>query len=548
MKPLSPPTAELLAQLNEPVPWLKRLGRDEHKVRALSALVDHASPSIVPHIAPLVFARSTEVRRAAALVLDRALAVSTPRDLLELDKVCRQRCRHPGPWGNDWDTLSPLRLSLLEKWGRVGPGALGVASFHASGYVREAAVKHLDASAEGRELAFLLVRLNDWVPPVALRARAAVERRILPAHARAWLAWFPLLLRLGTKTRQSPGDLVDRVLSLLRAPKQRTVLLTALSTENRLTRRFALQLLSGVHSTPDERAGILTTALHDHDTIVRLQAVAYAQTHLTDAELESTIPRMLADRFSPVRRAALNVAAERLGEPANRWLVNSLGDRGPTVREVARYHLERRGELTDFASHYRSALEGARTASGIAAAAAGLGDTGTHADVELIAPLLAHENAGVRRAAARALASLDFDSHSSRLLALIDDQSPGVARVARNALYHRATGLKPDAIRHLMQHAVYAHGRLGALSLAAVLSKWESIPLLLEAAASTEDALRAEATARVTAWLARQNESFARPSKEHLAAFHAALALHGAALAPRTARELESVLEYWATQ
>jgi HEAT repeat protein len=274
--------------------------------------------------------------------------------------------------------------------------------------------------------------------------------------------------------------------------------------------------------------------------------VAYAQSHFSDGELETNIPRLLDDRYSPVRRAALNVAAERLGEPAHRWLMRSLGDRGSTVRQVARFHLERRGELADFASHYRSELAAASKPRSLAAAAAGLGDTGTRADVALLVPLLTHDNASVRRAVARALASLDLDGQASRLLSLLDDRSSSVAHVARDTLHRRTPALDAEAIRHLITHAAHAHGRLGGVAVAAMLAKWDSIPLLLEAAASTEEALRTDATQRIAVWLEQQNQSFASPSTAQVEAFRAALETCGSALAPRTRESLASVLEYWA--
>lgn len=547
VKPLPAPAAHLLAQLTEPHSWRERLGHDDQKIRALTGLLEHACPAIVPHVAPLALARSGAVRRAAESVLERALATATAADLLELDKICRRRTDYPNS-GNEWDAFSPMRLSVLEKFGRVGLGALGVASFHASGYVRESAVRYLDARSEGRELAFLLVRLNDWVAPVAQRAREAVERRILPDYARPWLTWLPLLLRLGRGTRRKPGDLAERVLGILRAPEQRAVVLEEVATGSRPTRRLALRLLSEVESPSDERVFVFATALRDPDTTLRIQAVAYAQSHLSEAELESNVPRMLADRYSPVRRAALNAVAERLSASANRWLVKCLLDRAASVREVGRYHLERRGELTDFAAHYRRELAAASTTASLAAAAAGLGETGNRADAATLTPLLAHEIASVRRAAARALGSLDLDGEAARLLSVLDDSSPGVARVARDALHRRTAVLDTKAVRHLIANAVHLHGRLGGVALAAALPKWESIPLLLEAAASSEDELRAEATQRIADWLEQQNRSFAAPSDAQLEAFHAALHTHSTVLPPGARKNLAAVLEYWASQ
>ena len=101
-------------------------------------------------------------------------------------------------------------------FGGVGPGETGGArdsklSSRADTCERprsRASIHSLKAA--GRGSPFLLVRLNDWVPVIAQRARVAVERRILPTYAGAWLVWLPLLLRLGPRSRHDPGDLVER--------------------------------------------------------------------------------------------------------------------------------------------------------------------------------------------------------------------------------------------------------------------------------------------------------------------------------------------------
>jgi hypothetical protein len=95
VKALSSHATDLLARLTRPLTWRERVaGRAEDAVdadvRVLSELAGLAEPALVPHLVALVFDGPAPVRRAAAEVLDRALAAATAPDLVQLDEACRR--------------------------------------------------------------------------------------------------------------------------------------------------------------------------------------------------------------------------------------------------------------------------------------------------------------------------------------------------------------------------------------------------------------------------------------------------------------------------
>jgi HEAT repeat protein len=545
MKPLSPRTAELLASLERTSNFSERLlGRAGHDRAVLAELGRHPEPAVVPHLLWFVFGGSGVVARAAAEALDSAVAAASALDLLQLDDACRRVDSDVLPWARGWAKLTPADVARFEGLGDAEVSVVGVASFHRSGYVRAAAVARLDTLAGGRELPFLLIRRNDWVDSVADRARAAVERRLGPQYAPALVDALPILLRLAVSTRREHGDLLDRVYALLRAPEQREALARGLEAPDRATRRASFRLAQ--ESAGEELAAVLQRALRDPDPTIRLRGVADARRRLNEAELVALVAAALADPFPPVRREGLVAAAERLPGSVDGWLRTGLLDRSRVVREAARFYLRRLGSLTNFVDFYRERLQRGAPARELPIVVAGLGETGTRGDAELLVPYLTHDRAAARRDAVRALAALDLESQLPRLVEMLWDESPGVTHAVRDALAPQAGRIGSQPLARTFRTAPRVHSRLDALSLAAGLGKWESLPLLIEATADTDERVRAVARERLDAWMAKQNRNFAEPTPSQLGAILAALDAHAGTVDSRLIEELRLVLRFWA--
>jgi hypothetical protein len=152
----------------------------------------------------------------------------------------------------------------------------------------------------------------------------------------------------------------------------------------------------------------------------------------------------------------------------------------------------------------------------------------------------------VRTASLRALASLDHGAHLPRLVAMLDDAAPGVSRAARRALRPHVGQVGPEALLRVLRTASHMHGRLGAVLLGAALGKWDSLPILLEAAADGDGRIRTSARSLLRSWVARQNRSFAQPTPVQLRAIGAALDTYHLAVDASLARELRAILHDWA--
>jgi hypothetical protein len=123
------------------------------------------------------------VARAAARTIDILVSSASIKELVGIDEAVRQtwRWRANELWRAIGD-VDALPMDLQH------PAAvLGAISFHDDGHVREAAVRRLVALREGDELPFLLLRANDWVEPVRLMAREAVQQRLRPEYAKRFV-------------------------------------------------------------------------------------------------------------------------------------------------------------------------------------------------------------------------------------------------------------------------------------------------------------------------------------------------------------------------
>jgi hypothetical protein len=154
------------------------------------------APALVPHLAIFGLVANSEERLRANAIVGSILDGLDVRELLEFDRCVRDRVRMSASGCVPWTSLQAWDLSVLRSPDATAAVLIGAASFHASGYVRGAAVRLLDEIETGVELRYLLIRLNDWVPVVRSAAQRAVQRRLKSGYAVAFARNIDLIERL----------------------------------------------------------------------------------------------------------------------------------------------------------------------------------------------------------------------------------------------------------------------------------------------------------------------------------------------------------------
>ncbi len=313
----------------------------EQEAQMIARLADTNDPSDVPTLVGLLYSRERAVAAAAAGAIQTIVDASSPVRLARLDAAVRETSEWRLP------RLNPLDM-LRFAFGHVG--TLGVLSFHRSGYVREPAINTLAKVHDGRELPFLLIRVNDWVEPVREATLRALMPRIRPDYVPHFVRSLSLVYRLIEQRRGEHGRTVEAILAILRRPEARPALREALSGADRDTRRLVFPLLLGTSAY--DVADVLNAALASDDTALRLAAARETRARLDGERLLEALARLANDSFMPVRREALYGFAEQAPAAAPERLRAALTDPHVSMREAARFYLRKLGE-SDFADRYR---------------------------------------------------------------------------------------------------------------------------------------------------------------------------------------------------
>ncbi len=432
-------------------------------------------------------------RTRLGTLIARCVRMANADDLASIDETSRQ-CSSPRWAATHWRWLEVRELeSCLPSEAELRVPLLGLASFHASGHVRELALTQLMAVRSGEELPFLLMRLNDWVDPVQRKAFRGVQDRINSEYAVHFARWLTLLERLKLARRNQLTDILNWALSLLVTPAALPALEAQYEARDRPTRRAALRLaverLSG-----DERWKAVDRGLRDEDVGIRLWAARHA------CEAGRNLDDMECDAFGAIRVWAIRARVERDGRGALPRLHAGLFDRSASVRSTARFHLSRFEPDLVIADVYRVALDDP-DAKTVECAISGLADLGDRDDAALISFHISSQSGRVAAAAVRACGRLARVDCRRELEAALCDERPSVSKAVRVAL----AAVPPPAakLRALVGSAEHGHTRRNAIALAHRLDRWERLIILLDGAANERPDVRAAALVELERWAPR---------------------------------------------
>ena len=518
------------------------LGRRRKMVRSLRQVAVLGEPAAISAISYYLYDDDSAVAEEAALAVDLLLTAVSAELLPTLD----QRIRSESYYGFQNDRWRVAAVPLAERFrgSRAYASALCIASCHASGYVRQAAVERLDREiTSGVEIPFLLLRLDDWVAVVRQAAEQAVAHRLSDSDRQAYLKLLPLIAQMRSRLRTMESAALASIDDLLRADVKALVD-GALASESRRGRRFglslALALSRGVKETEE---GVLERVIRSKDPAARLQLACWLAAGNTLPELQrQLIPRLLDDRVVAVRRVALGWCATR--EPGNHvaTLRAALLDPSALIRSIAQFHLPKI-EPIDLRHFYRAAVTEFERRL-LKAALGGLGETGRSTDADLVVRFLDAPEPKIRRAALGALAKLALETHLEIFVDALQSSSAGVSRQARIALDRHAQIVGAGRLEAIFAEARHAHVRRQALSLINQLPKWQKLPLLIEIFGGSDESIRKVAENFLRNWLANYNRTHnIQPTKAEVARIRRAMDAQGLKLEGRLRLEFGALVK-----
>ena len=533
-QPLSEAGTALVLQLAEDSKvWLGRPGKMASSVRALRNL---GEPASIPVLLDYVLDADRGVAAEAAAALEELFKRMPLQLLPALDEKIREQCR--------W-SISPASVVPTIHHFPVGADPailLGLASCHWSGYLRQAAVVRLDREVNsGREIPFLLLRLSDWVSQVREAARKAIRRRLTKAHRSQFIESLPVLVRIRYRSRVD--SLLTRIDELLQADVFELAR-AFLSSDDRATLYLGLDLAwnSTGENAASKHPQLIEMLLQSDDAGVRLHAASRLAHAETAPDLARRfLPQLLNDRSVAVRRLALNWLANGEPEAHLATLHEALLDRSAMIRSIAQFYLPK-VQSFDLRNFYRNAIDRKDTRIFVAALG-GLGETGESADVDLVLPLIHTPDVKLRKAAIVALAKLALKEHLEIFIAALQDPSPGVSRHARIALESVASSIGRDRLGEIFASARQSHTQMQALALINRLSKWQKLPLLIEAFGRySEEKVGITAQGMLKSWLRGYNRThFLQPAAAEIESLRKALAAYAPQLEYPISSELHGI-------
>jgi HEAT repeat protein len=279
-------------------------------------------------------------------------------------------------------------------------------------------------------------------------------------------------------------------------------------------RRMMYELLTSGGTAVRRR--LIDAALSDSDAVIRARAI---RSVATDADFEhraAILERLLRDDPVPaVRRLILAVLSEHMPERIAGVFPDVLLDRAASVRGLARF----------VASTHQLALVPREVyvkglASGLpwklGAAIEGVGETGTRADADLLAPFLSGNRPRTRRSALRALAKLDAERPISSAIAALADDASSVRSAALDILSTNANRVDFEIVSRRVRSLSDPHARRNLLRVFIEAPKWQAPVFLLEALTDPDDGVRALASRLVDRWIENFNRNQTRPTAKQL--------------------------------
>lgn len=531
-------TFELIQRLyDQERSWGAKLGISSPPLWAFDEIASSGEPLAIPLLLNFALNPNGEVARSAANAIAALMQNLDSNDYIQLDEACRREWSYESYANSRWYGLRPSEVPELLNLPN-GNVIAGLATFHGNGFVREAALVLVESIASGAELPFLLLRLNDWVPSIRQRAFDAVNHRFEAAYCTHFFNNLKLVMRLASVGRAELAPLVSRVATLLRANECLRYLEQGINSGDRWIQRQSFRI--ALAEKNDKFQHFAQMAFRSADPFIRLWASRNVLKALNDCELEPGLTLLMRDGYRPVRCEALNFRAEKFGRASLPLLHDALFDCHGSVRELAKYWIQKYDSQFDFANTYRAALR-AGPQKLHRGAILGLGETGNPSDAKLLLPFLHQEQIGIRKAVIRSLAALDLDGSTGELLAALATDQVGVSREAARALTTKAVMFRPELLQ-LLSDSTAPNVRRNAFKLLLRQPFWERGAFLLKMTVDKDVDIANWSQRELSVWITRSRNMPMGPSAAESKKIRELLPSAAKKLSARHVAEFELIL------
>ena len=498
---LSRVTNELLVRLKE---WPENRWSIRHKgelCALIKALGASAELLACPQLLCFAWHADGDIARAAGRAIGALLADVTALDLAYLDLFMRAASPYRA------ESLHALNVQQMAMAHDGCEPAVGLASFHRDGYVREAATRALAASNSGVEIPFLLIRANDWIKPVRDIAAQALMARTDAKYAPLLMRSLPLVGRLRALGRAEHHGLAQALENTVASAAAGSALRAGIDSTDHATRRECAKL-----AVAFRKVSICLYALTSTDNMVRIHCARFLLATLPVDEACSLASDLAFDTCAAVRREALLCVVEQCPHDREAQLRKALLDSNPSVRGLAAYNVR---TTLDVATIYRTHMTGVSDRQ-VAASIVGLGEYGSADDVPLLRSILGTTSLCIRRSVLHAIAILDAQGNADLFSTALVSASPGVSRKACEILLKAPSLADDSALETAMLTSGHGHVRKNAFKVLARSRKWPSLRFILLAVRADDEALNDLPSNALRRWLRDYNRRFTQAQTAEL--------------------------------
>lgn len=373
-------------------------------------------------------------------------------------------------WDIDWKTF---RVKDRKNWFATERDYISVlilGSFHPNGYYREQCT--LEMAQYPDTLPYLILRMNDWVEQVRVRAARLVRGKAAGCDTKELFMAAPALEKVKGSGRRDVQDLsaVETVM-WSRMEKE----LAVLPIETILNYEFDIR--KSVYRRLFSRKII---ELEQADRILCREKSSFCQSFIMtgilkyyDCSMEQ-IDAYLCHKNCCVRRKALEykyaVLKDTWPEAARHLL-----DKNHGIRELAVYIARRHSDI-DLQDFYHNHLSDEDPAPAIL----GLSETGTGKAAKWLLPFLGDYRQRVVRCSITAIGRLGGDAYSELFWNYLTDQRLSVAKAAYRSVTNNQIRYGAKRLYQAAAQCEEEHGKRYLTHLLFQEKLWQRLPCLLE--------------------------------------------------------------------
>ncbi|MDL2275941.1 hypothetical protein LJC22_07440 [Desulfosarcina sp. OttesenSCG-928-G10] len=460
----------------------------------------------------------------AAKALNEAMATLSFNDMARIDIQMRQS--HSMQWGIAWDQLEINDFFTTQMDSDERRAISIFASFNSNGFIREKAVQAM--KNQGGTLAYIILRLNDWVSQVQQAASDAFAYRLQCLSEGELFSALTAAEKLKRSGRGSHHENINRFLIVLTSRAHAQDLMAGLQSNDITTRRFCTDALLDISPPKTELA--LEQLTCEPDPFLR--AMIFKRLNSLGQNVDSVVGAFLCDKHPINRILALHYLVAAGGSGTLNIAQNLLLDRSGKVREAARHIIQKQTPAFDFRGFYRSFIDEA-----LAVAIDELGKIGLLCDAEEIAGYIGAAGISVVKSAMASLMRLNSQKYGPMITEMLGDNRASIVKTARNLVLKYG---RPDyeRTREIFHKTASGNTRSKCADILFTAPKWQRLIYILEAISRDDEQMRKKAFEAVNRWRFDFNRSFTVPSNSQQTEIRRLIHELNGVLSDRMEREL----------